>query len=94
MYIGRPSPLGNPFKLAAEAERDAVCDAYDRWLEQQVAEQNPQVLAELGKLAAQAKQTGRLTLGCYCTPKRCHGESIKRVLEALYGLGQDTRLAY
>jgi hypothetical protein len=26
------------------------------------------------------KKEGRLLLGCYCHPKRCHGETIRRVL--------------
>ena len=30
VYVGRPSPLGNPFAMKSEADRDRVCDAYDK----------------------------------------------------------------
>ena len=79
-YIGRGSPLGNPFRMNNENERDLVCDKYEAWFEQKVAERDPRVMNELRRLYAIAKQ-GDLILGCYCSPKRCHGETIKAFLE-------------
>ena len=35
-YIGRPSPLGNPFWMADESQRDAVCDKYADWLDAKI----------------------------------------------------------
>ena len=32
VYVGRPSPLGNPFAMQGEAERAAVIRAYEDWL--------------------------------------------------------------
>lgn len=39
IYIGRPSPLGNPFPMAKESQRQSVCDQYDVWFQQQVADE-------------------------------------------------------
>lgn len=79
-YIGRGSPLGNPFVMKHEGMRDAVCELYEIWFAEQVAHNNQRVLNELRRLYKIAAQ-GDLVLGCFCAPKRCHGETIKRFLE-------------
>ena len=81
-YIGRPTPLGNPFELKQESDRDIICDMYDAWFKKQVELGNKALLAELYKLAELHKAQGYLILGCYCAPKRCHGETIKRFLDS------------
>ena len=83
VYIGRPSPLGNPFWMRHEEERDLVCDQYDEWFNHQVELRRPDVMHELNKLEHHARTTGRMNLGCYCAPKRCHGDTIKRYLDNL-----------
>ena len=79
-YIGRGSPLGNPFAMKSEADRDRVCDQYQVWFAQQVKDNNVLVMNELRRLYRIAKQ-GDLVLGCFCAPKRCHGLTIKAFLE-------------
>ena len=79
-YIGRGSPLGNPFVMRHEGMRDEVCEQYEIWFAEQVANNNQRVLNELRRLYRIAAQ-GDLVLGCFCAPKRCHGETIKRFLE-------------
>lgn len=85
VYIGRPSPLGNPFVMHGEHTRDQVCDQYQAWFDKKVAEEDPAVMSELRRLYKLAQQTGSLTIGCYCAPKRCHGDTIKRFLEQFLG---------
>lgn len=80
VYIGRGSPLGNPFRMNTESDRDRVCDDYEIWFKTQVDQQNPRVMKELEELLIMARD-GDLILGCFCSPKRCHGETIKRFLE-------------
>lgn len=81
VYIGRPSPLGNPFYMSSEINRDAVCDAYEVWFNEQILKQNKSVLDELNRLV-QLAGSGDLILGCYCGPeKRCHGDTIKRYVD-------------
>jgi hypothetical protein len=76
VYIGRPSPWGNPFthrSSGTQAEfvvgtRDDAVQAYEIWL-----------LAQ-PELVAKAKRELRgKTLGCWCSPKRCHGDVLARV---------------
>lgn len=65
-YIGRGSPLGNPFVIGRDGSRDEVCDKYDAWLDGQ-----PQLLPLIASLQ------GR-DLVCFCAPKRCHGLTVRR----------------
>ena len=80
VYVGRGSALGNPFKMNQESDRNAVCDAYEIWFNEQVGAGNRLVLQALNELYEIALM-GDLALGCFCSPKRCHGETIKRHLE-------------
>jgi hypothetical protein len=82
-YIGRPSPLGNPFILTDESNRDIVCDMYAEWLEEKVHSKDSKVLAELRKIKKLAERQEGVVLGCYCSPKRCHGDEIKKLMEKL-----------
>lgn len=76
VYIGRPSKWGNPFShkegTLAEfgvASRDAAVDAYTTWVMAQ-----PELLADLHELRGK-------TLGCWCKPKRCHGDVLARLAD-------------
>ena len=81
-YVGRPTPLGNPYPLNDESDRDDMCDYYESWFIQQIIEQNPLIVAELKRLQALHRMYKSLTLICWCAPKRCHAETIKKWLEA------------
>ena len=80
--------LGNRFIMHNESERNYVCDKYEEWLRKEVANKNALVLNELkriynGMLTAN-KQNKDLVLLCWCYPKRCHGESIIKILKEIY----------
>ena len=79
-YVGRPSPLGNPFKLERESNRDAVIEQYEVWLRERIAARDRRVCDELNRLYVIARDTGLLELACWCAPKRCHAEVIRKVL--------------
>jgi SAM-dependent methyltransferase len=89
-YVGRPTPLGNPFRLENEDQRDQVVNLYAAWLQDQIRRGNPEVIRALDELYRALKHRGHITLLCFCAPKRCHGEIIaehlKRRAEA-EGLG-------
>lgn len=34
--IGRPSPVGNPFVMKNESERDRVCEIYDEYFQKKL----------------------------------------------------------
>jgi hypothetical protein len=82
-YIGRPSPLGSPFKLENESDRHVVISQYRTWLLDKIKEKDESVMTELGRLKDIAESTGELRLQCWCAPKMCHGDVIKEVLENL-----------
>jgi len=82
VYIGRGSPLGNPFvmKNASDDERNRVCDAYARWFADKVAGQDRSIMQALDELKALAQRPEGIVLGCFCAPKRCHGDTIRDCL--------------
>ena len=86
-YIGRPSPLGNPFShlektkaLFRCADRAEAVSRYEEWLRSQI-NKDPEITSELKKLYAKWQNEGNLTLVCWCKPAACHGDVIKRILE-------------
>ena len=78
VYCGRPSPLGNPFPMRTEADRDRVCDEYQKWFTDNLEVLKP----ELRKFWIKGAKDGELFLGCFCAPKRCHCDTIKAFLES------------
>lgn len=81
-YIGRPSLLGNPFRVGEHGSRKEVIAKYRNWLWQQVQQQGL-VYHELLRLADVARH-GDLWLICWCKhPDRqidCHGDILKSAL--------------
>jgi len=77
--IDRRSVLGNPFFMKSEKERDKVCDDYEKHFNKMKDE--ARFKQELRRLYSIHKCFGKLELYCWCAPKRCHGETIKKFLE-------------
>lgn len=70
IYIGRPSKWGNPFVIGQHGSREQVIAKYRQWLPNQ-----PELLAALHGLR------GR-TLGCWCSPKTCHGDVLAELADS------------
>lgn len=70
VYIGRPSKWGNPFEIGKDGTRSEVIRKYEMWLIHQ-----PKLMADLHELKGK-------TLGCWCSPKQCHGEVLMRLANA------------
>lgn len=85
VYIGRPSPLGNPFILGRDGGRAEVIARYRTWLQEQLAvgPGNP-VHTALQRLLAAAERRP-LRLVCWCAPLPCHGDVIAELLRELAG---------
>jgi hypothetical protein len=72
VYIGRPSKWGNPFshkedtlaEFKVESRAEAV-KRYEEWIRSQ-----PEKMAEIKK-----ELKGKV-LGCWCSPKLCHGHVL------------------
>ena len=67
VYIGRPSKWGNPFVIGKDGTREDVIAKYETWIETQ-----PQLMNALPELRGKA-------LGCWCSPKSCHGDVLVRL---------------
>lgn len=79
--VDRSSVLGNPFYMASESARDEVCDKYEKYFNEQI-KTNARFKLELDRLCTTYKVFGKLELYCWCAPKRCHAETIKRYIES------------
>lgn len=80
VYIGRPSPLGNPFKLEPNMKKGSTLAKYEEWLRLKISLNDKEVCDELNRLYYMAQERA-LVLGCWCAPYPCHGDIIKKVLE-------------
>lgn len=85
-FIGRPSPLGNPYSHMAGttaiftvSSREEAVQKYEEYLTSAVND-NVRVKTEIDRLVQKAV-SGDLNLVCYCKPKACHGDVIKKVIE-------------
>ena len=83
VYIGRPSPLGNPFKMSRTIGREVMLAHYAAWLDAQLARPDSAPARELARLRAILAERGELALVCWCAPLPCHGDIIR---ERLLGL--------
>jgi hypothetical protein len=69
IYIGRPSMWGNPFVVGDDFSRDEAIALYEKWIATQ-----PMLLGLLPTLKGKV-------LGCWCSPKPCHGEVLIKLAE-------------
>ena len=66
--VDRGTPWGNPFVMGRETERKEVCDKFEQYAVERLAK-DPDWLKPLrGK-----------DLVCWCAPKRCHAETLRRL---------------
>ena len=84
VYIGRGSPLGNPFIMVdySSAERERVIEEYRVWFLNMVAVKSPRIMSELSRIDELLKNQD-VRLGCFCAPKHCHGDVIKEYLNGV-----------
>ena len=74
VYIGRParglkgSIWGNPFKIGPDGTREQVIEKYRTYILSK-----PELLGQLESLRGK-------TLGCWCSPQRCHGDVLIELL--------------
>lgn len=87
VYVGRSmarqgltgSPLGNPFRLEREEDRQFVLHRYEHSIRERIS-WGGAVTREFTRLCELAR-TGDLHLYCWCAPKACHADIIKRLIE-------------
>jgi Domain of unknown function (DUF4326) len=65
VYVGRPSPFGNPFVIGRDGDRAAVVARYRAWL-----------LAQPALVERVRRDLAGKVLGCWCAPLPCHGDVL------------------
>ena len=80
VYVGRPSVLGNPYVMQTEADRAEVIARFTTYLSEAMQEHTEQASA-VWALAERVRAGERLALQCWCAPKACHGDVIRREIE-------------
>lgn len=73
VYIGRPSIWGNPFSIGKDGRRKEVIRKYEQWIRNK-----PELLNRLHELKG-------MTLGCWCSPKSCHGDVLIKLVREFCG---------
>jgi hypothetical protein len=74
--VDRTSILGNPFFMKDETCRNDVCDKYKEYFYIQI-EKSRRFSEAIEALIAVYIQTGKLRLFCWCSPSKCHAETIR-----------------
>ena len=80
--IDRQTPVGNPFYMHSEAERDKVCDQYQAYFDSKVSKKTDNAFMNYLRGIYKFAQNQPVALACWCAPKRCHGETIKKFIES------------
>jgi len=84
-YIGRPSILGNPYRIGIDGNRAQVVEKFRAHLEELLKDPNHPVTRRITELAFIAR-SGDLFLVCFCSPQSCHGDVIKEAIERINGV--------
>lgn len=86
IYVGRPSPLGNPYPVL-EHTRDRALEMYRKWLRLTIAEKDDlddrtaRASNFFWNLVEKVKKGESIELVCWCKPLHCHGDIIKEEIE-------------
>lgn len=71
VYIGRGSPLGNPYVIGEHGTREEVIRMYRTYLANKIINRDPAIETAMRNLRHDSK------LLCFCVPKPCHGKVIE-----------------
>ena len=86
VYIGRGGVLGNPFTSIKDKQTKAefICDSreesvesFRKYIEEKIASKDKKICDELNRIYKMPQSN----LVCFCAPKPCHGDVIKRIIE-------------
>ena len=78
VYIGRGSKWGNPFIIGRDGNRNQVCDKHITWLDQWIKHKEEIVIGPYSnkEVVESIDELKDRLLGCFCNPKRCHGDTL------------------
>ena len=74
VYIGRPSPYGNPFKIGPDGSRAVVIKKFRAYAIAAIADGTMDIAPLVGAV-----------LGCHCKPADCHGDVLADLVVERFG---------
>ena len=80
VYVGRGSPLGNPYRTGPGMPREQAIALYRRYLWERIGKGDSVICGELNRLHLMARN-GPLALQCFCAPLACHADVIASCLQ-------------
>jgi len=87
VFVSRPGPLGNPFVIGIDGDRDAVIRKFKAYFNRRIREDS-QYKKDVLKLEGK-------DLICWCAPLSCHAEVIRDYLThrraSLIGCGKSKK---
>lgn len=75
VYVGRPSPFGNPFVIGRDGSREDVIRKYEAWL-----------MAQPGLVARAKEELRGRDLVCWCAPRACHADVLMKIANTVEAL--------
>lgn len=78
--VDRSTPLGNPFEMRGECERESTVAQYRFYFLARVQSKNDRLFNEYLNTLLAAYSKADIALECWCAPKRCHAEVIAKYL--------------
>ena len=89
IYVGRGSVLGNPYtsiknretlaKFVVDSREESISN-FRKYLIEKIKNKDKDICDEMNKIYKKALN-GDVYLSCYCSPKSCHGDVIKEIVE-------------
>lgn len=67
VYIGRPSKWGNPYSIGKDGTRKEVLEKFLEYV-------------YTSGLVEDIEELRGKVLGCWCSPKQCHGDVLQSIL--------------
>ena len=77
VYVGRPSPLGNPFSEKTEGSREAAISAFRPWLREVMQDSAHPATEQLELLRRLHSEGYVVVLLCWCEPLPCHARVVR-----------------
>lgn len=90
IYVGRGSVLGNPYtsiqgretlaKFVVDSRQESI-QCYKEYLLKCIEEKEEKICSIMNDIYLLSSK-GDVCLACYCSPRSCHGDIIKQVVES------------
>ena len=80
IFIGRPSIFGNPYSHKEKSQAKYITETRDESIEmyRKHLDENPHIIDSLLK---ELQESNTNKIGCFCVPKKCHGEILIEAVE-------------